>query len=92
MIYAFKGEVVTCERGHPVAQFNRDVARYDVSTPDTLTFADGSKPRSGEAVTQCRCGALAFQMEGGLVAFIGGQWRRSQPDNPLDGTRLWDNS
>lgn len=95
-IYAFEGEVITCTNGHPYARFKKTVRRYDVARDDMLEMANGTTLQRAALVRRCSCGADAIQFSAmrGMRAFIGGQWRSAAPSesNPLDGTRLWDNS
>ncbi len=75
-IYAFRGEVITCEKGHAYARFRRDIVRYAKADAFDLQFADGSTPEDGEPFALCHCGAPAFRVSPtGVVAFISGQWR-----------------
>lgn len=72
-VYAMKGERVTCERGHLVAVFKRDVMVGEMARPDQLQWAFGDQPREGDTIKPCRCGSAVFG--GSLKARIEGDIR-----------------
>lgn len=54
MIYARKGERVTCTEGHHIATFRRDVFVNDIITADMLEWAVGISPRQdGDRLGAC---------------------------------------
>ena len=75
IIYAFKGEVITCEKGHAYARFRRDIPCNAKAYTFDLQSADGT-PVESEPFKPCACGADALRVGiSGLGAFISGQWR-----------------
>jgi hypothetical protein len=83
-IYARKGERVTCEGGHHIATFARDVMYHEVMMPDMFCYImDGVPNKIGERLGNCpACGGhfnYAARDENGKPAggalHIEGEWR-----------------
>ncbi len=70
-----KGERVTCENGHLVAIFRRDVRRYETAKADSLQWATGAEQRTGEPVRPCHCGSFGFRWHDGFRAHMEEGWR-----------------
>jgi hypothetical protein len=77
MIYARRGERITCEAGHEIATFNRDADRNDVFQLDMVDWRIEPPPPRKPA-GNCPCGAAwNASRDDGLhaVLHIEGGWR-----------------
>lgn len=55
-LYARRGEQITCEYGHPIAQVTRDIKRGNIQGEHDLYFnGETAKPAMGTPIEQCRC-------------------------------------
>lgn len=58
-LYAKKGDVVTCERGHHIVTFSRDVRWGEMFDPKALVDWQQPEPKIGEIAPRCvQCGAM----------------------------------
>ncbi len=72
VFYARKGEIVTCEQGHPIFTFARDVKPTEKFDPSALTDWKQAEPQAGERPTCAVCGGQFHK--GGAFHFKDG-WR-----------------
>jgi hypothetical protein len=77
MIYAEKGDVVTCENGHDVFKFGKDVSYGEMQDAYYFIFFNNQiKPRIGLEPEKCLCHCGAEYFKGfGTFHFKDG-WRR----------------
>jgi len=74
--YANKGEIITCEQGHPVAVVARDINSGDPQLPGYLDWPFQPEQPPGSRPEDCRCihcGAMFF-LGNGILHFRDG-WR-----------------
>jgi hypothetical protein len=72
-IYASKGDQVTCENGHVVCEFGRNVAAGEPFDPSALVNWIQKTPKRGQQTAPCeQCGARWYK--GSLFHFSDG-WR-----------------
>lgn len=75
MLYARKGEVVTCENGHRIGVFNQDVFGDQPASAAQIDWMIEPAPERGSPVTPCQCGARYAGGTPGMVVHIGDGWR-----------------
>jgi len=79
MVYARKGEIITCENGHPIGVFNRDVDKSETARVDQIDWLIDPAPKDGDPIGElhCQCGAAWARAPRwhSVQVFIGKEWR-----------------
>lgn len=77
-LYARTGEVVTCERGHPIASVARDIHRGDAVRVNQFDWiiADPPTPATPLSRSLCECGGRYIRCTArGVDLHVAGAWR-----------------
>jgi len=79
-LMARAGEVISCEIGHPIGIFTKDVRQGD-EYPNMIQWEMADPPRLGDCLPlRCRCGAIWCKAVGEhLVIHVEGEWRPKIP-------------
>ena len=82
IIFARKGEIITCENGHEICRFKNDVrsgAFFDGGS-DLTDWKQPQPQRGSQKVVCAECGGLWWHgIGGGMHFFIEGKWRSKSP-------------
>lgn len=79
--YAMKGEIVTCENGHEICEFSRNVCTRDEAKLDSdLVNWRQKSPQIGALIVSCeRCGAQWWHGNYGQHFHFASGWRGRPP-------------
>ena len=81
LLYASKGEIVSCENGHEICDVSRDVYVGDLIIVNQFeNWRNQTAPMPNDVIKPCHtCGARFIDSKipyGGTWLHINGQWRR----------------
>jgi len=80
-LMARAGEVITCEAGHPIGIFSKDVQEDSDEYPHVIQWEIADPPQLNDDLPlRCRCGAIWCKAVGEhLVIHVEGEWRPKIP-------------
>ena len=74
MIFAKKGELVTCDKGHPICRVAEDIDRGGRITTKLFDEWTITPPKPFEKIEPCWCGSEYIRTDGRQL-HVGGEWR-----------------